>query len=68
MKPLSVTLTYAVDVMAIFLMKFGLQIFIVSLPIFSYFLKFAMNRFLHILTEEISIISWSGCTIVRLKL
>ena len=37
MKPLSVTLTYAVDVMAIFLMKFGLQIFIVSLPILATF-------------------------------
>ena len=34
----SVTLTYAVDVMVTFLLKFGLQIFIVSLPTFSCFL------------------------------
>ena len=68
MKSPSFTLTYPVEVIEIFLLKFGSHIFIVSSPIFIYFLYFAINLFLHILSEVISIISLSGCTIVRLNL
>ena len=38
MKSPSVTLTYAVEVIVMFLLRDGLQILIVSLPIFIYFL------------------------------
>jgi len=38
MKSPSSILTYPVDVMETFLLEFGLHIFIVSLPIFIYFL------------------------------
>ena len=70
MESVNFIVTLPVLVMVIFWLKFGLQIFIVWLPIFINFLYSAMNLFLHRLVEPTSSSSSieSTLTIVRLKL